>query len=355
MVNVHPRRWAPFHLMTGLHLTAALAAAPQSRAAEPTAADKETARSHVANGQEQDDQKDYAGALKSFRAAHAIMGLPTTGVPLAKAQIELGLLVEAKDTLLEVGRYPKKASEPEAFGRARTEAAALAEKVAARIATLQLSFPNATPGAPAVVIVDGVEIPNEAVTAPRKVNPGKHTIIVRSDGHDLSTVEVVLADAETKVVPVTLRETGSAQPAAAPAPAPTPAATNEPAPAHDTGTTKTSPLVYIGFGVGGAGLVVGTITGLMAMSSASSAKNNCVGNDCYPEAQSDIDSAKTKGTISTIGFAVGIVGVGVGIYGLLSPSHVEASASASGSADSRRSVTVTPVVGPGSFALRGTF
>jgi hypothetical protein len=50
--------------------------------------------------------KDYAGALKAYEAAHAIMQVPSTGLPLAKAQLERGLLVEARDTLLQITRHP---------------------------------------------------------------------------------------------------------------------------------------------------------------------------------------------------------------------------------------------------------
>jgi hypothetical protein len=334
-----------------LFLTATLAVAPPLFAGEPTAADKETARTLVTKGQSLYDAKDFAGALKSFRAAHAIMNLPTTGLPLGKAQIELGLLVEARDTLLEVARYPKKASEPEAFGRARTEASQLSDSLASRIATLELSFPSSRPGAAAAVNIDGVEIPSEAVTVPRRVNPGKHLIVVRVDGYEPTTIETTLGDGEAKLVPVPLKETGQTKIASpGPAPATPPPGTPPPADEGPT-TTKTSPLVYIGFGVGGAGIVVGTVTGLMAVSSASSAKDQCIDTRCPPAAQSDIDSAKTTGTISTIGFAVGVVGVAVGVYGLLSPSKVEGKVSA----DARRSFSVTPVVGPGSFSLHGRF
>jgi hypothetical protein len=338
-------------ILSAALIAAALALPGSARAAEPTAADKETARALVAKGQSLYDAKDYPGALKAFRAAHAIMGLPTTGVPLGKAEIELGLLVEARDTLLEVTRYPKKPSEPEAFARARTEAARLADTISGRIATIELSFSSAAPGAPGAVIIDGVEIPLEAVSAPRRVNPGKHNIIVRVEGHDLASVDVVVGEGESKTVPITLHEQGQNASAAPPPPPPPEQQPTQPPPPS---TTKTSPLVYIGFGVGGAGIVAGAITGLMAMSSASSAKDQCIDTRCHASAQDDIDSAKTTGTISTIAFGVGIVGIGVGIYGLLSPSHVEAHV---GSNEPRKpqGLTITPAFGPGSFSLHGSF
>ena len=70
--------------------------------AEPSASDKETARGLMATGRADRSNHDLAGALKAFTGADAIMHVPTTGLEVAKAQIDLGLLVEARDTALRV-------------------------------------------------------------------------------------------------------------------------------------------------------------------------------------------------------------------------------------------------------------
>lgn len=46
--------------------------------AEPTAADKETARTLMQDGRAKRTKGDHAGALEAFRAAHGIMKVPTT-------------------------------------------------------------------------------------------------------------------------------------------------------------------------------------------------------------------------------------------------------------------------------------
>jgi hypothetical protein len=75
-------------------------------AAEPTAADRETARTLLIDGREKLSAGDAKGALQSFQAAHAIMGVPTTGLDLARAQAALGDLVGARATALGVASPP---------------------------------------------------------------------------------------------------------------------------------------------------------------------------------------------------------------------------------------------------------
>ena len=63
---------------------------------------------------------------------------------------------------------------------------------------------------------------------------------------------------------------------------------------------------------------MGTITGLLALGKASTAKTECPNvNDCSTAGTDAVDSGRTLGTISTIGFIVGGVGAAVGVYGLV--------------------------------------
>jgi hypothetical protein len=122
------------------------------------------------------------------------------------------------------------------------------------------------------------------------------------------------------------------------------------------GTTKstqvdTSPPTYtwIGFGVAGAGIVVGSLFGADALQSASSAREQCDGTRCPTSAKTFIDQSKTSATISTISFGVAIVGAGVGLFGLFSrPDHDEPTQPMPGPALSLR-------VGPSSVMLSGAF
>jgi hypothetical protein len=80
---------------------------------------------------------------------------------------------------------------------------------------------------------------------------------------------------------------------------------------------RVSPLVYAGFGVGGAGLVVGSVTGLLSLARASDAKQFCDGNACRPAAQDDRDASLNLAKVSNVSFAIGGVGAAVGLVAWL--------------------------------------
>src|SRR5262249_50029770 len=105
--------------------------------ADPTAADRETARALLDEGDKKIEEKDLEGALKAYRAADAIMGVPTTGIEVSKTLAAMGQLLSARDKALEVSRYPKKQGEPSAFTQARTESEQLAESLGERIPSLR--------------------------------------------------------------------------------------------------------------------------------------------------------------------------------------------------------------------------
>lgn len=179
---------------------ALLSVSPLGAAGEPTAADKETARNLMKEGDSKFAAKDYAGALKAYQAAHAIMQVPTTGLPLAKAQIEKGLWVEARDTLLSVSRFPKDPNEQSAFNKARDEATQLSQKLIDRIPQVIITLEGVSDPSSITVQVDGVGIPNAALGTPRKVNPGAHVIAASGSGYKTATANVTLTEGESEKV-----------------------------------------------------------------------------------------------------------------------------------------------------------
>lgn len=184
---------------------------------QPTSADKETARNLMKEGDSKFAVKDYAGALKAYEAAHAIMQVPSTGLPLAKAQLERGLLVEARDTLLQVTRHPKEAGEPSAYAKAREEATELAQKIAPRIPSVTIEVEGAPGDAAVEVKVDGAVVPPAALSAPRKVNPGAHVITASASGFQTATSNVTVKEGETRRVALKLVPGAGGAAAGAPA------------------------------------------------------------------------------------------------------------------------------------------
>ncbi|WP_437662365.1 hypothetical protein [Sorangium sp. So ce1182] len=174
---------------------------PGAALAEPSAADRQTARTLLIEGRNKLEAGDAQGALADFRAAHAIMHVPTTGLDLARAQVALGQLVEARTTAYEVMTMPVARRESEAFAEARAAAAELSTVLDARIPSLRLRVLGA-PEERIVARVDGEPVPREALGQPRKLNPGPHEIVVEAGGFVTDRREVTLKDAETAPVEV---------------------------------------------------------------------------------------------------------------------------------------------------------
>jgi hypothetical protein len=324
--------------------------------AEPSAADRETARDLMKEGDKKFAAKDAAGAMRAYEEAHKLVNVPTTGRELARAQEALGLFVEARDTCSLVSKMPKQPNEPAPFTNARTECTDVASALAPKIGTLRIVIEGVSAELKPEITIDGVPIPG-GTSVSRRVNPGRHMVKAAAPGYGESRAETTLSeggmldvkltltpDGKPSKPPVTTVVTGDGK---------TPPAEGPPPPVEPT-TKQTSPLVYVGFGLGGVGLLAGGITGALAFSKASSAKDQCTSNVCPSGAQSDIDGSKTMGTISTIGFGVGVAGVAVGVVGLLISKPATA-ANAAPARAARTGGTLVPVIGLGSAGLAGTF
>jgi len=268
--------------------------------AQPSAADKETARRLMAEARERRSQNDQRGALQAFMAADAIMHVPTTGLEVARTQMTLGQLIEARDTSLRVARTNPEPDEPPPFTRAREEARQLSDDLARRIPAITVQLSGAEPNAHVQVTVDGAQIPAAAVGVPRTVNPGHH-VVVASSGTREAKAEVDVGEAEQKSVPLDLKE-----PAVAVAP-------EQPKPRAPIRPGK--PLMIGGIAVGAIGLVVGSVGGLISLSKTSSIKSTCSGHLCPSSQATNIDSAKSAATIANVGFAFAVVGAAAGVVG----------------------------------------
>jgi hypothetical protein len=273
----------------------ALATAGGARAAEPTAADRERARTLLLDGRAKLDAGDARAAVKAFRAAHAIMGVPTTGLDLARGLVALGRLIEARNVALDVTRSPEAPSEPEAFTRARIAAAKLAEELAARIPALviEVSGPR---GGEAEVTVDGAAVPPEALGLLWKVDPGEHAVEAAAAGFRRERRTVRAQEGTTVSVKLTLSPgdaTGGGIPAWA-------------------FWSGGAGLVALGFGVGFA---------VDHASVRSTVAEDCPRNLCarYDDAAADALEARWNRDIGlAVGLgAVGLAGIGAAVYGIV--------------------------------------
>jgi hypothetical protein len=317
--------------------------------ADPTAEEKETARAMMDAGHAQRDANDHKGALAQFQGADAIMHVPTTGLEVAREQAALGMLVEARDTVQRVLRTPPVEKEPEAFRAARDAANVLDESLAKQIPALRIRVNDAASEGPSQVSVDGVQVPVPALIAPFKVNPGHHVVTATTAAGTTLRQEVDVAAGQTAEVNLSPVPPSAPSPPAEAAPAPPEAAA-----ASTEGNTSPAPIVswlrWGGFGLAVAGIGLGSATGAMSLSATSSASKSCVNNQCPPSTWSDIDSAHTTATISTVSFVAAGIGAALGVTSFVIGRSAPPAA---GAAVTRE--RVTPWIGIGGAGVNGTF
>ncbi len=327
-------------------VTAACFLACAAAEAEPTASDRETARALMNLGDRRLAEKDLAAALKAYEGADAIMHVPSTGDAVAQVQERMGLLVEARDKAVLVTRIPLSPNGPRPFVEAHADAERLARDIEHRIPSVQIVISGLDAGVDVAVTLDGATVLPSLLSLPYKADPGKHVLHASAPGYADATQEFTLAEGDTINAKLTLVPLPQARSVAA-KPSQAAGAREVSAP------RKTSPLVYIGFAAGGVGLVTGVATGLVQLADVSKVKTDYCGGGtaCKNGYQSPTSDAKTLAAVSDIAFAVGAIGVGVGIYGLLAghPSSSESSDVAPSG------VAWHAVIGPGDLGIAGTF
>lgn len=262
------------------------------------------------------------GTLLNLAACHEAQGLVAT----AWAEFTSAATLARRD-----GQ-----EEREAFAREHIEA------LAKRLSTVRVIVASAPAGA--TIALDGAAVP--LADAPLPVDPGNHRVEVTAPGHaPWSTTFTIDREGSVREIHVPALAPVGAAPAAPP-----PGATPGPTPVADAATGEDGgipPLAIIGFSVGGAGLLVGSVTGLVAIGQTSDIEDRCTAGACPPSEQDDIDAADTMANVSNVGFALGLVGIGVGVVALVIDDEPPPASPA-------RS-TIEPVIGLGALGARGRF
>jgi hypothetical protein len=332
-------------VLLAVTISCAVATSASAQTAAPTAAQKETARSLMDVGDAKLAAGDVAAALHAYQAAHDIMGVPTTGVAVARAHTRLGNLVEAADELGRVRRHPKAAQEPEAFVAARREAQKLDADLVRRIPTVRVTITGPAADTPVELFIDGSRYDGKTAELPLRVNPGRRVIKAAAPGY-LTTSEILdVAESETRAMELSLvPDPNAAQPSAPVAPTPK----NDGAPPPPGGAPEgptISPLTYSSFAVAGAGLLVGTITGIASLAGAAELQDQCPNNMCDPALEGNRDTTVALANVSNVSLAIGVAAAGVGIVSLIFDLDDSASDAAS----------LAPLLGPDVFGLKGSF
>jgi hypothetical protein len=251
------------------------------------------------------DAGRFADALESYRRADSIVGVPTTGLAVARTLDKLGRLREAREVASRVGNSQAVVGEPAILTEARDRGAAFALELDRAIPTLHVVVTGAPAAKGASLVINGVVV-STGTSTPVSLDPGEHHYKVTATGYVPIVGRVKLERNERRKVEHVL------VPVSEPARKPVEPSASAPV------------LAYAGFGVGAAGVLVGTTTGILSLSRAASAKEQCDGTSCWPQAREDADSSKRLATVSNISFGVGLVGIGIGLAALLTSSSEKA-------------------------------
>jgi hypothetical protein len=319
--------------------------------AEASEADRTQARALAAEGYEALQRKDYAAAEERFRRADKLVHAPTLVVDWARSFVGLGRLVEAYERYELVLREGVGENAPWPWKRAQHDAEREIEALKPRLAWVTVSIVGADHP---TVFIDGRRVPSAAVGVPRAVNPGRRVVSAWARGYFPKQQEIDLHEGQNLSLALQLEAKPQGAPEE-PEPVVKEVVDELPAPqyvASGGGTRRT--LGYIAVTAGAVGLVVGGVSGVLALKEGADLSSRCPSGTCTPlnqqqrgEFQSDIDRYKLFQTASTIGLAVGVVGALSGGYLLLfgnEPARVGTLAP-----------RVTPVIGVGSLGLHGSF
>ncbi|MFS8069715.1 MAG: hypothetical protein ACMG6S_25395 [Byssovorax sp.] len=328
--------------------------APTVALAQSSDADKATARDLALEGYKALQAKDYAAAVDRFTRADALYHAPTVTLGLARAQVGLGKLVSAQELYSRITHETLPPNATTGIKKAVVDAQKELNALAPRIPSVVINVKGSD--APRVTL-DGIEVRAAALGVKRPVDPGKHVILASAPGFAADEVTVSLAEGKSESVTIELKPRQAEPPpvvAVAPAvkpPTATPAlmtpAPPEPDQIKGNGSTRKT-IAFVALGVGAAGLLVGSITGGLALSKHSDITISCPEGHCPKGQQAIFDPAidryNTMGAISTIGFLAGGALAATGVVLMLTaPKKMTTQA------------TVTPLIGLGFVGATGSF
>jgi hypothetical protein len=282
-------------------------------------ADKTTARELGQDGQDALDRSDWRKAEELFRRAETLYHAATLTVGLARAEAHLGKVVEASEHYERV--IAENVTRSAALARALEDAKTELPAVQARRARLTVNVTWGSSATPSNLRVTLNDVPQKADTlgAPRFVNPGHIVVVASADGFAPETRGVDVTAGKDETLSIALDPAGSG-----------------------------SVMRSVGIGalaVGGAGLIMGAITGGLVLAKHGTLAGECASGCATPTAQSDLSTYHTLGTLSDIGFIGGAVLAGGGLtLILLAPKST-----------SSQSASIRPYIGPGALGAVGTF
>jgi hypothetical protein len=351
----------------GLFCTVAELYAPSVRAEDASAAETAAARSLAVEGLKLAQANNCAEAVPKLERAEKLYHSTVVASRLGECLVSVGRLVEGTEILRKVLREPQSGQPTPALTKALERAQRTLEAATPRIAGLTIKVAAVQDMR---IKLDGNVVPSALFDSELPTDPGEHSVEVTAPGFLKSTLRLSVSEGEKKSATLTLARDPNApttpvateQPASTSAAAASPTSAAPPsasAPAGPTPTPARAPnrtAAYVSLGFGAAGLAAGGVLGFLTMQQHKDLKADCPNNVCSQAVQSDIDSAKRLGNMSTIAFGVGGAGLVLGtvLFFTAGPSNAD---HASGAPRPRFAGLSSPrvAVGPTSIELGADF
>lgn len=267
--------------------------------AQATAANARAAQLLFDEAKRLADDKNYTAACPKFVQSHQLDPAGGTILHAADCHEHEHKLASAWAEYNEALSFAIKTNraDRESIARARIDA------LAPKLAKLHVKVPPASRALDDFGIwLDGTQVAGKRLgDAPIPVDAGSHVVEARAPGHVTLTQQFVIVDGKELVVSF---DDLVADPSAAVAPA-----TPKSSVARDDDRGRLQRTAGIALlGAGGVGLVLGTIFGVRALAIGDQS-DQCTlgprGNGCPSSAVDDQNSARTSGTISSVGFVAG--------------------------------------------------
>lgn len=304
------------------------------------------------------DEGRYAEAFEQLLAAHDVVPATTIKLLMARCQVKLGKLIEARILYRGISTSNLAPDAPPEFYEARRAAESELVVLEMQMPRIRLAIHGAR-GRPVRVTVDGSALSD--LDTPLETNPGEHLLEVVAEGEApvrrtvtgaLGKTEEVLVDLTPELAPATtpkpinpsLKQISLAPADSRPSPgAPVPNLKSE---------TRTSPMrmaAWASLAGGVAGVGLGAVTGIMALNKHADIASGCDGEHGCVETDSTLaTNGKTLTTVSSASFAVGGAAALAGVIMFIASGNKAQNSS-------KQQRRWLPALHHGGIALRGVF
>ena len=320
---------------TAAALAIALACAPASALAQSTppaapppagAADDAVAQAsaHFARGVKLYEEDDFRAAVIEFNRAYELAPNWAVLYDLGQAHYQLR---EYPSALRSLEKYLEQGGDGIAADR-RAQVEREVGELRGRVA--RVTAVSNVDGAD--LMLDDASLGRTPVSEPLVVGEGRHRLTISKPGYVATTRSLDIAGGDQVTIRLDLTPETPAPPPVRESPSYTPA--------------------IVSGAVGVAGIAVGTVFGVLAVSDKSSLSSECsAAKICPATAQGDIDAFSRNGAVSTVAFGVGIAGLVLGGYFYF---HERARDESTGT-PRQSGARIAPWIGPGAGGVGGTF